>query len=46
VGRSYPVGKYKLPSFLTTCKTKDESISTRSFIEDSFFERYAIDLVV
>jgi hypothetical protein len=46
VGRSYLVGGYKLPFFFTTCKTKDENISTTSLIEDSSFERSAIDLVI
>jgi hypothetical protein len=46
VGKSYPIGKYRLASFFATCETKDESILTRSFIEDSSFERSIIDLVV
>jgi hypothetical protein len=48
VGKSYQVGwpQGHLPSFIATCKTKDESISTRSFIEDSSFERSVINLVV
>jgi len=46
VGRSYLVWGYKLPSFFTTCKTKDENISTKSLIEDSSSGRSAIDLVI
>ncbi len=46
MGKSYLVGGYKLPSFFTTCKTKDENISTTSLIEDSSFERSAIDLLI
>jgi hypothetical protein len=46
VGRSYLIGRYMLPSFFTTCKTKDENILIKSFIDDSSFEIYAIDLVV
>jgi hypothetical protein len=40
------VGGYMLPSFFATCKIKDESISTRFLMEDSFFERSTIELVV
>jgi hypothetical protein len=46
VGKDYLVGGYMLPYFFATCKTKDESISTKSLIEDSSSERSMIDLVV
>lgn len=38
MGRSYLVWGYKLPSFFTTCKTKDENISTRSLTKFIFWK--------
>lgn len=45
-GRSYLVGRYMLPYFFVTCKTKIESISTTSLTKNSSFEKSAINLVV
>ncbi len=38
----YLVGGYRLPSFFTTCKTKENNISTRSLIKPSFSDRSTI----
>jgi hypothetical protein len=45
-GRSYLVGRYLLPYFFVTCKTKVDSISTTSLTKNSSFEKLAIDLVL
>ncbi len=38
--------QYKLPSFFTTCKIKDDNIPTRSLIKPSSSNKSTIDFVV
>jgi hypothetical protein len=42
---TYLLGRYKLPSFFVTCKTKEARISTKFLVENSFFERLTIKVV-